>query len=127
MPTSPWTGSGVAVGEVTRKWDLRRHFADRHQMDLVSVFGEGRYPRCVHCGMQTSLKSLNSGHLDTKTCRERGQRRRQHEAAANAALALREQFTAYGDVLERVEVFKYLGRLLAMDDNDAGLSWKSTG
>jgi hypothetical protein len=27
-------------------------------------------------------------------------------------------FTAYGDKLERVEVFKYLGRLLAYDDND---------
>jgi hypothetical protein len=26
---------------------------------------------------------------------------------------------AYGDELERVEVFKYLGRLLAYDDNDA--------
>jgi hypothetical protein len=27
-------------------------------------------------------------------------------------------FTAYGAELERVEVFKYLGRLLAYDDND---------
>ena len=27
-------------------------------------------------------------------------------------------FTAYGEDLERVEVFKYLGRLMAMDDND---------
>ncbi|EJK72322.1 hypothetical protein THAOC_06156, partial [Thalassiosira oceanica] len=30
----------------------------------------------------------------------------------------RTQFTAYGETLERVEVFKYLGRLMAMDDND---------
>jgi hypothetical protein len=28
-------------------------------------------------------------------------------------------FTAYGAELERVEVFTYLGRLLAYDDNDA--------
>ena len=28
------------------------------------------------------------------------------------------KFTAYDDELERVEVFKYLGRLLAMDDVD---------
>ena len=34
-------------------------------------------------------------------------------------MALRRQFTIHGDVLERVEVFKYLGRLLAQDDNDA--------
>ncbi|EJK70137.1 hypothetical protein THAOC_08530 [Thalassiosira oceanica] len=28
------------------------------------------------------------------------------------------EFTAYGETLERVEAFKYLGRLMAMDDND---------
>ena len=28
------------------------------------------------------------------------------------------EFTAYGEPLEQVDVFKYLGRLLAMDDND---------
>jgi hypothetical protein len=28
-------------------------------------------------------------------------------------------FTAYGEDLERVEVFKYLGRLLAYDNNDS--------
>jgi hypothetical protein len=33
-------------------------------------------------------------------------------------LALSQTFTAYGKELERVEVFKYLGRLLAYDDND---------
>ena len=40
------------------------------------------------------------------------------EAAADAARALNVVFTAYDVELERVEVFKYLGRLLAMDDND---------
>ena len=47
-----------------------------------------------------------------------GERHRQHEAAAASARALRQQFTAYGEVLERVEVFKYLGRLMSMDDED---------
>jgi hypothetical protein len=36
----------------------------------------------------------------------------------NSAGALNVSFTAYGLSLERVEVLKYLGRLLAMDDND---------
>ncbi len=35
-----------------------------------------------------------------------------------SALALRQQFTLHGDVLERVEVFRYLGRLLSQDDGD---------
>ncbi len=41
-----------------------------------------------------------------------------YERATESALALRQQFSAYGDTLERVEVFKYLGRLLSMEDDD---------
>ena len=33
--------------------------------------------------------------------------------------ALGVEFTAYGEPLDRVEVFKYLGRLIAFDDTDA--------
>jgi hypothetical protein len=36
----------------------------------------------------------------------------------DSQLALATQFYAYGKELERVAVFKYLGRLLACDDND---------
>ncbi|KAL7524453.1 hypothetical protein ACHAXR_000579 [Thalassiosira sp. AJA248-18] len=42
----------------------------------------------------------------------------QQEATVDSALALKQKFTAYGEELERVEVFKYLGRLLTYDDND---------
>ena len=42
----------------------------------------------------------------------------QHRAAVNSARSLDHEFSAYGETLERVEVFKYLGRLLAFDDND---------
>jgi hypothetical protein len=45
-------------------------------------------------------------------------RRKQRETAISSALALRHQFTVRGDVLERVEVFKYLGRMLAQDDDN---------
>ena len=38
--------------------------------------------------------------------------------AVQSALALRQQFTVHGDVLEPVKVFRYRGRLLAQDDND---------
>ncbi len=44
--------------------------------------------------------------------------RQQREAAVTSALALRQQFLVHGVALERVEVFKYLGRLLAQDDDD---------
>jgi hypothetical protein len=35
-----------------------------------------------------------------------------------SALALRCQFTVHRDALEKVEVFKYLGRMMAQDDNN---------
>jgi hypothetical protein len=38
--------------------------------------------------------------------------------AVRSALALREQFHVHDQVLERVDVFEYLGRLLAQDDDD---------
>jgi hypothetical protein len=43
----------------------------------------------------------------------------QREAAVSLALALRHQFTIHREVLECVEVFKYLGRLHAQDNDDA--------
>ena len=42
----------------------------------------------------------------------------EREAAVTAALALRQQFTIHGDVLKRVKVYKYLGWMMAQDDND---------
>ena len=45
-------------------------------------------------------------------------RRHQRDMAVQSALALRQQFTVNGDVLERVELFRYLGRLLLQDDDD---------
>ena len=66
--------------------------------------------------MQTN--PLATGHRNTKICREGHAKKLQHDAAVKSALALRETFTAYGDELDRVEVFKYLLRLLSHDDND---------
>jgi hypothetical protein len=57
-------------------------------------------------------------HQLSKECQVGVERRRQQEAAVTAALALCQQFTIHGDVLERVEVYKYLGRMMAQDDDD---------
>jgi hypothetical protein len=51
-------------------------------------------------------------------------RRLQRESAISLALALRREFNVNGTVLEWVEVFKYLGRLLAQDDDDAQAIWQ---
>ena len=57
-------------------------------------------------------------HINTKECRIGTARRHQRDMAVRSALALRQQFMVHGDVLERVEIFRYLGRLLSQDDDD---------
>ena len=110
---------GCCGGAHTR-FTLRRHFVFRHPQDLVVIPAEGSlpYPRCPRCRMQTSPEALNRGHQQTALCRGLFERQMQHEAAARSQDALQQGFFCGGDDLERVEVFKYLGRMLANDDND---------
>ena len=107
---------GCTGGEST-KWNLHRHFSDCHPNDLFNVPGEGLYRKCERCGMQVS-PSANK-HKRSAHCWDGRAKRLQHEADEHSAQALDTVFTAYGKELERVEVFKYLGRLLAYNDNDA--------
>ena len=108
------------VGEASTKWNLRRHFLDRHPRDLVVIPSKGSVPllRCERCGMQTEVGALYGRHQRIRLCQERWEWKMQHEAAEAAKVALAQSFTVYGDNFERVEVFKYLGRLLAYNDND---------
>ena len=80
-------------------------------MDLVKVPKEGRFDRCKCCGMQ--VHPLYPRHQLLKECQVGVERRRQREAAVTALLALCQQFTIHGNVLERVEAYKYLGWMMA--------------
>ena len=64
------------------------------------------------------VEDLNGGHHHTVLCQRGWERKWQHAAAMRSQEALRRSFTAYGEELVRVEVFKYLGRLIACDDAD---------
>jgi hypothetical protein len=61
---------------------------------------------------------MNGRHYEAALCKDGVARKVQHAAAECAHLALHHTFKVYGEELERVEVFEYLGRLLAYDDND---------
>ena len=106
----------LCKGELASRWMMCRHFQDLHPLDYVVVKKEGRYPRCPCCSMQ--VDPWRPVHINTKECRMGTARCHQWDMAVRSALALRQQFTVHGDVLERVEVFWYLGCLLSQDDND---------
>ena len=106
----------LCEGVLKDGWNLRCHFWDVHPIDLVVVPSEGKFGRCHQCGMQ--VNPFYPRHYTSKECSIGVEQKQQREAAVTSALALRQQFSVHGDVLERVEVFKYLGRLLAQDDDD---------
>jgi len=89
-------------------------------MDLVKVPEEGKFRRCTWCRMQVNPRYPRHRFTKgfTKECQVGVEQKKQREVAVTSALALRQQFSVHGDMLERVEVFKYLGRLLAQDDDD---------
>jgi hypothetical protein len=109
------------LGRLGNGWRMRRHFWDVHPLDLVMVPKEGRYARCERCGMQ--VNPIYPCHQYSKECQVGVERRKQRKTAISSALALRQQFTVHGDVLEHVKVFKYLGRMMVQEDNDIQAIW----
>ena len=104
------------VGTVGTKYGIRRHFVFLHPYDLLDVFVEGRYPKCGCDGMQVNRTA--TGHQATKTCNVMHAARLQRKVVSDSAVAMDTKFYAYGEELERVEVFKYLGHLIAFDNAD---------
>ncbi len=57
-------------------------------------------------------------HINTKECHTGTEWRHQWEMAIRSALTLRQQFSIHDQVLEQVDIFKYLRRLLSQDNDD---------
>jgi hypothetical protein len=93
------------------------HFRDLHPLDKVVVSTEGYFQWCERCAMQ--VYPAYPRHIQTQECQIRVERKLQRELAVCSALALCRQFSVHRDVLECVEVFKYLGHLLAQDNDNA--------
>jgi hypothetical protein len=103
-------------GKLSSLYMLRRHFRDLHPKDSVEIWWEGSYPRCERCAMQCNPKYPR--HIHLQVYQTGVERRTQRDSAITSALALRQLFYVEREVLERVESFRYLGRILAQDDDD---------
>ncbi len=109
--TCPFPG---CLAVLNSGWMMQCHFSDVHPKDLVKLQHEGYYPLCERCRMQCNPSYPT--HINTKECRARTEQRHQRDMVVRSALALRAQFTIHDQVLERVDVFKYLGCLLSQDN-----------
>ena len=97
-------------------WDVRWHFSYRHRGHRLAAAGEC-FRKCHLCGMQVSTAGAPA-HEASATCKRATVTRRQHAVATESPAALRQSFSAYGEILNCVRQFKYLGRIVSYDDND---------
>jgi hypothetical protein len=103
-------------GMLSSPYMLRCHFRDLHPKDTVEILREGNFLQCKHCMMQCNLRYPR--HIHTQVCLLGAERRTQWDSAVLAALALRKLFHVEGEVLDKVDLFQYLGLILAQDDDD---------
>jgi len=104
-----------------RSWDnLRRHFCHRHPDDTLCILEEAPtpLPKCELCGMHVKPNAIRGGHQTSLLCKRGAARLRQRKVNEEARLAREQVFTIYGEPLQSVIVFKYLGRPLSSTDDD---------
>ena len=59
-----------------------------------------------------------AGHLGTKMCKSVGKRNHHHLAVTAVQVAAGTEFQVKKNVLEKLDTFNYLGRILYFDDRD---------
>ena len=63
-------------------------------------------------------RALNGRHKNTEMCRSGAEKKRRRLAEAEVRDSTEMAFEVYGDQLQTVPRFKYLGRILTEGDND---------
>ena len=100
---------------IARRDGMRKHFLYRHPRASVQFPGEKPLEPCPECTMQVPNVERHKGSENCKKARARETKRVQEEANKAAAQTI---FNINGQPIEIVSEFKYLGRILAHDDDD---------
>ena len=99
---------------------MRMHFCRRHFRYIVIILEEGNlpHPRCSQCDMMVPWRALNGKHHDTAMCRSGEEQKRWWVAETELGESTERAFETYGNPIEAVHSFKYLGQIMtAGDDN----------
>ena len=68
--------------------------------------------------MFINWEEMVSGHLGTTMCKSGGKLNYHHLSATAVQVAAGTEFQAEDQVLEKLDTFNYLGRILSFDDRD---------
>ena len=100
-------------GRAGTRTAMRVHFWRRYVRDTVIILEEGNlpHPRCENCDMLVPWRALNGRHKDTAMCNMGVERKRWRLAEAEIRESTEMAFEAYGEQLESVPRFTYLGRV----------------
>jgi hypothetical protein len=105
-------------GMLSSPYMLRHHFWDLYPKDAVEIPRERTFSWCEHCTMQSNPRYLQ--HIHTQVCKLGAEQQTQQDLAITAALALCKLFYIKGELLKKVDLFRYLERILAQDNDDVG-------
>ena len=108
---------------------MRVHFWRRHVRDVVIILDEGNlpHPRCSRCEILVPWRSLNGRHKSNSMCRSGAERKRWRLAETEVRESTEMAFEVYGEQLQTVPSFKYLGRILTEGDGKPGKSKEELG
>ena len=99
---------------------MRVHFWRRHVRDTIIILEEGNlpHPRCENCDMFVLWRALNGRHKSTTMCKRGAERKRRRLAEAEIRESTEMAFEVYGQQIQSVPRFTYLGRVMTAGDDD---------
>ena len=107
-------------GRAGTRTAMRVHFWRRHVRVTVIILEEGNLPHpwCENCDMLVPWRALNGRHKNKAMCKSGVERKRRRLAEAEIRESTEMAFEAYGEQLESVPRFTYLGRVMTAGDKD---------
>jgi Reverse transcriptase (RNA-dependent DNA polymerase) len=100
-------------------YKMRQHFRSRHVHDTIVITEDGPdpLPKCPKCGI--FQKNIGENHQQSSTCKQYALRlNAKNTQEQNATLVENTTFTVFGETIENVHEFKYLGRIITDTDDD---------
>ena len=108
------------LGRAGTQTEMRVHFWRRNVRDTIIILEEGKlpHPRCKNCDMFVPWRDLNGRHKSTEMCRSGAERKRRRLAEAEIRDSMGMASEVYGQHIQSVPRFKYLGRVLTKGGDD---------